>query len=67
MCLSSASQILTNELVFVFSCNGHSVPIGRVVFEIGGPVEIRLEVAKEGERCAALISDVHHLFLRSHN
>ena len=26
----------------------HSAPVGRVIFEIGGPVEIRPEVAKEG-------------------
>ena len=35
-----------------------SAPIGRVIFEIGGPVDIRPEVAKEGACTAVHVSSL---------
>lgn len=45
----SLSTVLSYAVAVGLTCFPSRAPIGRVIFEIGGAVDIRPEVAKEGE------------------
>lgn len=47
----------------LFSVNIGSVPVGRVLFEIGGHVEVRPEVAKDGMYCTTSFLPLQHYAL----